>query len=90
MKKAIYHISGFDCANCAAKVERHLNKKENVYSAVIDFANERLFLTYRGKPFTEDEILAAIKEVEGDPIRLEPISTAKFKKEKLLDRKAHV
>ena len=90
MKKAIYHISGFDCANCAAKVERHLNKKENVYSAVIDFTNERLFLTYRGEPFTEEEILKAIKEVEGDPIRLEPISVGKKKREKLFDVKDYV
>ena len=90
MKKAIYHISGFDCANCAAKVERHLNKKENVYSAVIDFTNERLFLTYRGEPFTEEEILKAIKEVEGDPIRLEAISVGKKKREKLFDVKDYV
>ncbi len=86
MRKAIYHISGFDCANCASKVERHLNKKENVQSAVIDFANERLFITYRGEPFTKQQILDAIKEVEGDPIRLEPISAGKFKKERLLDK----
>ena len=90
MKKAIYHISGFDCANCAAKVERHLNKKENVYSAVIDFANERLFITYRGQPFTEEEILSAIKEVESDPVRLEPISTGKVKKTKLFDVKDYI
>lgn len=87
MKKAIYHISGFDCANCAAKVERHLNKKENVQSAVIDFNNERLFITYRGEPFTEEQILDAIKEVEGDPIRLEAISAGKIKKDKLFDVK---
>ena len=46
MKRVIYHISGFDCPNCAAKVERYLNKKEDIVEASLDFANDRLYIKY--------------------------------------------
>ena len=85
MNKAIYHISGFDCANCASHAEEHLNKHEAVQSASIDFNNERLFITFREAPLSQDEILAVIKEVEDDPIRLEPVAS-KREKEKLIGK----
>lgn len=85
MNKAIYHISGFDCANCASHAEEHLNKHEAVQSASIDFNNERLFITFREAPLSQDEILAVIKEVEDDPIRLEPVAS-KREKQKLIGK----
>ena len=85
MNKAIYHISGFDCANCASHAEEHLNKHEAVQSASIDFNNERLFITFREAPLSQDEILSVIKEVEDDPIRLEPVAS-KREKEKLIGK----
>lgn len=79
-KKVIYHISGFDCPNCAAKVERFLNKQENISSASIDFANERLYVNYRENPISLEELKELIKKVEDDPLRIE--ETSKGKKEK--------
>ncbi len=69
-KKVIYHISGFDCPNCAMKTERFLNKQENIQSASIDFANERLYLVYRNEPLETEELIKLIKEIEDDPLKI--------------------
>ena len=45
MIKKIYNISGFDCANCAAKAENHLGKNKNIEYARLDFAANKLYLT---------------------------------------------
>lgn len=87
MKKYIYSIKGFDCANCASKVEKHLNTKINIRSCVIDFQNDRMFIIYQDTPYTKEELLSFIKEVEDDPIEIEDANQLKKKKEKLFDKK---
>ena len=72
-KKVIYHISGFDCPNCAAKVERFLNKEEYIQNATIDFTNERMYITYRDEPLDVESLKEVIKTVESDPLRIERI-----------------
>ena len=47
MEKKTYHISGFDCGNCAAKAERHLNSKDFIETATVDFAANNLYITYK-------------------------------------------
>lgn len=84
MIKKIYHISGFDCPNCAAKAEAHLNKKDNIAYARLDFAANRLYLTYKEQPYTLDELKEAIKEVEDDPLTIEEYVSEVKKKEKLM------
>ena len=54
--KKVYRISGFDCGNCAAKAERHINSKENVESATLDFAANKLYITYNGNAWTVSEL----------------------------------
>ena len=66
MIKKKYHISGFDCPNCASNAENHLNKQDNIESAVIDFNNERLYITYNDEPLSIEQIISIIKEVEED------------------------
>lgn len=87
MKKIVYHISGFDCPNCAAKVERFLNKDENIIEATIDFANDRLYINYRDNPFTLDELKNKIKEVESDPLRIEEENKGNRQKVKIVTKK---
>lgn len=86
-KKVIYHISGFDCPNCAAKVERFLNKEEYIQSAVIDFTNERMFITYRDEPLETEKLIETIKTVESDPLRIEVIQKGKKSKSSIFDKK---
>ena len=70
MIKKSYHITGFDCAHCALKSEKHLNKHPAINSAVIDFAKDKLFIEYKDKELTIDDILKTIAEVESDPIEI--------------------
>ena len=86
-KKVVYHISGFDCANCAAKVERFLNKEENIQSASIDFANERMYITYRNDPISTDKLIETIKTVESDPLRIEKIQKGGRNQANIFDKR---
>ena len=86
-KKVIYHISGFDCANCAAKVERFLNKEEYIQSATIDFTNERMYITYRDEPISTEQLIETIKTVESDPLRIEKIQKGRKVTQSIVDKK---
>ena len=86
-KKVIYHISGFDCPNCAAKVERFLNKEEYIQSASIDFTNERMYITYREEPLGLEELKETIKKVESDPLRIERIQSGRKTTQSIFDKK---
>ena len=77
MIKKSYHITGFDCAHCALKSEKHLNKHPAINSAVIDFAKDKLFIEYKDKELTIDDILKSIAEVESDPIEIEDATKQK-------------
>lgn len=39
-----FHLKNLDCANCAAKIERHLNTVDGIDDATVDFANLILFV----------------------------------------------
>ena len=79
--KKVYHISGFDCGNCAAKTERYLNNKDYIESAKIDFANDKMYITYSGKALNVEELKNVIKEVEDDPLNIYEEKTGEKKKE---------
>lgn len=86
MNKVTYCISGFDCPNCASNAERHLNKHESIESAVIDFNNERLYISYTDEPLTIEQIISIIKEVEEDEIVITSLSNQKKKDEPLFEK----
>lgn len=87
MKRVVYRIKGFDCANCALKSERHLNKDERIDSASIDFVGERLFITYKDAPMSEVELIKKIKEVESDDISITKYGKENKPKTKILTAK---
>ena len=76
-KKVKYHISGFDCPNCAMKSERHLNSKDEIKHCSIDFTNERLVIEYENEELSIDQIKNIIKEVESDPLDISPLENKK-------------
>ena len=47
MIKKKYHISGFDCPNCAHKSETHLSKHEQIDYCHIDFSTNKMFITFK-------------------------------------------
>ena len=85
MNKKVYTITGFDCAHCAAKTESHLNKHQEIESARIDFASDRMFIEFKGDGLTIDELLKVVAEVETDPIEISEVTT-KRKKSKIFTK----
>ena len=83
--KVTYHITGFDCPNCAAKTERYLKSRKMIDNCTIDFNNERLYLYFKDKELSIDEIRALIKDVESDPIQVTKISE-KQEEKKVFDK----
>ena len=80
MIKKKYHISGFDCPNCAHKSETHLGKHEGIEYCHIDFSTNKMYLTFKDKELSIKEIAGIIAEVESDPLDIHE-SSGKFEKE---------
>ena len=78
MNKKTYHISGFDCPSCSAKTEDFLSKQEEISYCHIDFSTNKMYVTFKDRILSNDELLALISKVESDPIEL---SEAKNNKE---------
>ena len=56
-------VTGMTCANCAANIERALNKKTaGVVNAAVNFASERVSVEYIPGALNLDEIVAAIEK----------------------------
>ena len=60
----ILRFKGIDCANCAAKVEKKINKMKGV-KATISFSAGKLMLEYDNEELF-DEIIKVIKKEEPD------------------------
>lgn len=57
-------VTGMSCANCAANIERTLNKKvDGVVSASVNFASERLLIEYLPSVVHLDTIASKIKKI---------------------------
>lgn len=65
--REIYRIEGLDCANCAKKVEDHLNKSPKIEHASLDFVNSKLFIDYI-TPMEEVELAMYIAQVNNDAV----------------------
>jgi Cu+-exporting ATPase len=56
-------VTGMTCANCAANIERALNKKTaGVVTAAVNFATERVAVKYVPGVLNADDIVAAIEK----------------------------
>ena len=75
--KKTYHISGFDCPNCAHKSESHLAKQDSIAYCHIDFSTNKMFITYKNKPLAVSEIAKIIAQVESDPLDIHELEGKK-------------
>ena len=64
-------ITGMSCANCAANIERALNKKEGVTEAVVNFASETAAVEFNPQAITAREVVQAIKSAGFGVVHLE-------------------
>lgn len=65
--REIYKIEGLDCANCAKKLEDHLNKCDKIEHASLDFVNSRLFIDFV-EPMSETDLSMYIAQVNNTAI----------------------
>lgn len=59
--KSKFKIKGLDCANCAAELERALQKIEGIESVSISFITERMILEYNEEE--KETIMKNVKKV---------------------------
>ena len=65
--KRTYRVTGLGCANCAAKMEREINKLPGVHRANIDFINKKLTLSVKEKDRLDETVRksrAIVKRIE--------------------------
>ena len=87
MIKKEYHISGFDCANCAAKAEAHLNKDKEINYCRLDFSMNKMYITYENKEWDIKQLKQKIAEVESDPLDIHEAEKGLEKGKKILDKR---
>ena len=67
MKKT-YKMQDLDCANCAAKMERSVEKIDGVKSVSISFMTQKMVIEAEDDRFEEimDQVVKVCKKVEPD------------------------
>ena len=90
MEKKIFNISGFDCANCAAHAEKHIANHEDVEYAHLDFAGNKLYITFKGETWDVDKLASIIEEVEDDPLEISEYKKEVKTETKLLELSLHL
>jgi len=71
-KKIKIGVTGMTCAACSATIERSLNKREGVNSAVVSLATNEAVVTFDPTLISESELVDAIESV-GYDVRLEKV-----------------
>lgn len=68
--KKFYRLTGLCCANCAAKIERMVQKLDTVSEANLSFMTQKLIVEMQeeNQEKTIDDILAIIKKIEPDVV----------------------
>ena len=59
--KKIVRFEGLCCANCAAKLETHLNRIEGVNSAILNFMAKRIVFDILEEKY--EQVVAEIKKL---------------------------
>ncbi len=59
--KSKFKVKGLDCANCAAELERAVQKLDGIESANISFMTQKMELEYDEK--RKEEIIQNVKKV---------------------------
>lgn len=66
--KKMYRLQELDCANCAAKMERAIQKIDGVQSASVNFMAQKLTIECEEERLPEimEKVKAAVRKVEPD------------------------
>ena len=66
--KKIFKLEDLDCANCAAKMERGINKIDGVENATVSFMSQKLTVEAADDRFDSimDEVVKVCRKIEPD------------------------
>ena len=66
--KKVFRLKDLDCANCAAKMERGINKIDGIESATVSFMSQKLTVEAADDRFESimDEVVKVCKKIEPD------------------------
>ncbi|MCI8733056.1 MAG: heavy-metal-associated domain-containing protein [Clostridia bacterium] len=66
--KKVFRLKDLDCANCAAKMEKSINKIDGVESASVSFMSQKLTIEVDESRFDSimDEVVKVCRRVEPD------------------------
>ena len=80
----IYYINGLDCANCAAKLERHLKEITYFDDVIIDFMAQKLIISAKNEEAMQNGLHEALRVID----KVEPgvTITEKAKNKKMHNR----
>ena len=73
MIKKVYSITGFDCGHCASRTEKFLNSLDFIVSARLDFAQNKLYISYKNKEKSINELKKLIKKVETNTLEIKEL-----------------
>ena len=81
MKKISFKVSGMHCASCSATIQRSLQKKAGVLSAVVNIATEKATVEYDEKLLLEKDIFSEVEKKGYGVIKESSSATDTSKKE---------
>lgn len=84
MKKT-FQVSGMDCVACAQSIERVLGKQEGVESAVVNYGNNKLYISYDETRVSDDLIQQKVDKL-GFSLEEDAMSQMDSKEESLRKR----
>jgi Cu+-exporting ATPase len=85
-EKIVLQIGGMSCINCAKSIEKALSKREGVYSAVINFAAEKLTVEYNPEQISVAGIKKTVQDVGYQVIEPEKTASAQDAESKARNR----
>lgn len=63
VKTTILPVTGMTCANCAGNIDRNVRKLPGVSDALVDFAGEKLTVSFDPAQLSEKEIIACVRRI---------------------------
>jgi Cu+-exporting ATPase len=84
MKKTTLNIEGMTCAACAARIEKVTNKLDGVKNASVNFASEKLNISYDESTVSLDNVKKAVEKAgyKALDIKQNTVDEDKIRKEK--------
>ncbi|QNU65750.1 cadmium-translocating P-type ATPase [Ruminiclostridium herbifermentans] len=94
MSQKVFKVIGLDCANCASKIEKEINKIDGIKNATMNFATNKLIIEFseknRMKEVTEAAIKAAKRLEDGIEIIDEDMITERGNGKNQVERDNHI